>query len=204
MQNYEADLLIIGGGINGTGIAADAAGRGLSVILWEKDDLASATSSASSKLIHGGLRYLAQFDFKLVHAALKEREILLKKAPHLIHPLPFVLPYKKQLRPAWVLQFGLFLYDHLTRRSLLPNSKKLILREVAEGQPLQTDYKIGFRYYDCFCDDARLVIANAQTAAAHKAIILTRTRCIICLIKLLMIYLIKLKIIFQNMPKNFF
>src|SRR5437016_10650565 len=114
------DLFIIGGGINGTGIAADAAGRGLSVILCEKDDLAQATSSASSKLIHGGLRYLETYDFRLVHEALKEREILLAKAPHIIFPLEFVMPYQPQLRPYWYLRLGLFLYDHLSHRKKLP------------------------------------------------------------------------------------
>ena len=178
MDHYETDLLIIGGGINGTGIAADAAGRGLSVMLCEQGDLASATSSASTKLIHGGLRYLEQFEFKLVHDALKEREILLKKAPHLIHPLAFILPYKKQLRPAWLLQIGLFFYDHLARRLTLPRSQKLNLRQSIEGKPLKKEYETGFRYYDCFCDDARLVIANAQAARDHGATIVTRTRCI--------------------------
>lgn len=178
MKNIETDLLIIGGGINGTGIAADAAGRGLSVVLCEKDDLASATSSASTKLIHGGLRYLERFDFRLVHEALKEREILLKKAPHLIHPLPFVLPYVKQLKPAWLIRLGLYLYDHLAKRSQLPNSKKINLSSTPEDQPLKNEFTIGFEYYDCFCDDARLVITNSQAAKANNALIFTRTSCV--------------------------
>ncbi len=160
------DLLIIGGGINGTGIAADAVGRGLSVHLCEQNDLASGTSSKSSKLIHGGLRYLEYYEFRLVHESLQEREILLRKAPHLIKPLDFVLPHHPGLRPAWFIRLGLFLYDHLGKRSLLPHSKRLNLTESPLGAPLQTRYTQGFTYPDCWVDDARLVFANAM--AAHE------------------------------------
>ncbi len=177
MQTVETDMLIIGGGINGCGIAADAAGRGLSVVLCEKGDLASATSSWSSKLIHGGLRYLEQYDFKLVREALKEREVLLKKAPHLIHPLKFVLPHNAHLRPAWMIRAGLFLYDHLAKRTSIPGSRKINLRSETEGKPLKQKYKVGFSYYDCQTDDARLVILNALSAQANGATILPRTLC---------------------------
>ncbi len=169
------DLLIIGGGINGAGIAADAAGRGLSVVLCEQNDLASATSSASSKLIHGGLRYLEQYEFRLVREALREREVLLRKAPHLVHPLRFILPHSPQLRPAWMLRSGLFLYDHLSKRDSLPGSRSLRFDATS---PLRTDITRGFEYSDCWVDDARLVITNAIAAADHGARILTRQRCI--------------------------
>jgi glycerol-3-phosphate dehydrogenase len=163
------DLLIIGGGINGTGIACDAAGRGLSVHLCEQNDLASGTSSKSTKLIHGGLRYLEYYEFRLVHEALKEREILLRKAPHLIRPLSFILPHHSGLRPAWLIRLGLFLYDHLARRSLLPASKTLSLMHNLYGQPLKPTYKKGFMYPDCWVDDARLVISNAMSAQEKGA-----------------------------------
>lgn len=176
MQTQEIDLLIIGGGINGTGIAADAAGRGLSVVLCEDGDLAAATSSASSKLIHGGLRYLEQYDFKLVRAALNEREILWHKAPHLIHPLQFILPYNRNCRPAWLMQLGLFLYDHLAKHSTLPHSQKINF--ATQDFQLRPTFKVGFSYFDCQTDDARLVIANALAAQTKGAQILTRTRCI--------------------------
>lgn len=173
IQTY--DLLIVGGGINGSGIAADAAGRGLNVLLCEADDLAAGTSSASSKLIHGGLRYLEQYDFKLVKEALKEREILLKKAPQLVHPLQFIVPQTNNSRPFWLVRLGLFFYDHLTRHNLMPASKRINLRVASEGQPLKPEFKKGFSYYDAQTDDARLVIANVQAAAQKGAKILTRT-----------------------------
>lgn len=169
------DLLIIGGGINGTGIANDAAGRGLSVLLCEQADLASGTSCKSSKLIHGGLRYLEQGEFTLVQKALREREILLRKAPHIIHPLTFILPHSKQLRPAWIIRLGLFLYDHLSRRTLLAKSKRFTL-QANPHNPLKNDYQTAFSYADCYVDDARLVILNAVQAAQKGAIILTRTQ----------------------------
>lgn len=174
IKHLQTDLLIIGGGINGTAIAADAAGRGLSVILCEKNDLASGTSSASTKLIHGGLRYLEQYDFKLVREALREREILLKTAAHLVHPLEFILPYEKNLRPAWMIQCGLFLYDHLYLGNSLPRSKKIKL----DPKILKQNIETGFSYFDCQTDDARLVIANAQRAASHGALILPHTECV--------------------------
>jgi glycerol-3-phosphate dehydrogenase len=172
------DLLIIGGGINGVGIARDAAGRGLSVMLCEQNDLASATSSASSKLIHGGLRYLEYYDFHLVRESLAEREVLLAMAPHLVRPLRFVLPHRDTLRPAWMIRLGLWLYDHLGRRRRLPGSHGLNLRTAPEGIPLQPSLHKGFVYADCWVDDARLVILNALDAAQRGAAILTRTKCI--------------------------
>jgi len=172
------DLLVIGGGINGCGIAADAAGRGLSVILCEKDDLASATSCASSKLIHGGLRYLEHYDFKLVRSALKERKVLMKKAPHLIHPIEFIIPHDKTLRRALIVRMGLFLYDHLIIKQNLAKSKKLRFQKSDAGLPLKSTYKIGFSYSDCQTDDSRLVVLNALAARKHGARILTRTSCL--------------------------
>jgi glycerol-3-phosphate dehydrogenase len=178
MENASSDIFIIGGGINGVGIAADAAGRGLSVTLCEKGDLAGGTSSASSKLIHGGLRYLANYDFSLVRKALREREILLRKAPHIIWPLEFVLPRAKHLRPAWLIRLGLFLYDHLAAHQLLPDSKKINLRKDERGKDLLPELTTGFSYYDCWNDDARLVVLNALAAREQGANILTRTSCI--------------------------
>jgi glycerol-3-phosphate dehydrogenase len=178
VSNIASDVFIIGGGINGAGIAADAAGRGLSVTLVEKADLASGTSSASSKLIHGGLRYLATYDFSLVRKALQEREILLHKAPHLITPLEFILPHASHLRPAWLIRMGLFIYDHLAAHPQLPNSHKISLKDDARGAPLLPELTTGFTYYDCFDDDARLVVANALDAQARGATILTRTACV--------------------------
>ena len=177
METLETDLLVIGGGINGVGIATDAVGRGLSVVLCEKDDLANHTSSASSKLIHGGLRYLEQFELRLVREALKEREILIKKAPYLIRPMPFVLPHDSHLRPVWMMRIGLFLYDNLVKRNTLEASKKLDLRSTLKGKPLKDTFTTGFQYTDCQTDDARLVIVNALDAKARGARILTRTRC---------------------------
>jgi glycerol-3-phosphate dehydrogenase len=175
------DLLIIGGGINGAGIARDAAGRGLKVLLVEQDDLASATSSASTKLIHGGLRYLEYLEFRLVAEALAERETLLRIAPHIVWPLEFVLPHEKHLRPAWMIRAGLFLYDHLGHgifgaRSTLPGSKGVRLTPEGYGAGLKPEFERGFVYYDCWVDDARLVVLNARSAAALGATILTRTR----------------------------
>nr|WP_237143901.1 FAD-dependent oxidoreductase [Piscirickettsia salmonis] len=159
-----SDLFIIGGGINGTGIAADAAGRGLTVTLCEQADLASATSSASSKLIHGGLRYLEHYEFSLVRKALAEREILLRKAPHIIRPLQFILPHQKHLRPAWLIRIGLFLYDHLAKRKFLPRSRAYNLNTTLFGKNLKSKLKRGFSYYDCHVDDSRLVVLNALSA----------------------------------------
>lgn len=172
------DLFIVGGGINGTGIAADASARGLSVALCEQNDLASATSSASSKLIHGGLRYLEHYEFRLVREALAEREVLLHKAPHLIKPLRFVLPHQPHLRPAWMIRSGLFLYDHLTRRNRIPGSKSVKFDAHQPHNPLHSRISRGFEYYDCRVDDARLVIANALAAAQQRAHILVQTRCV--------------------------
>ena len=169
------DLAVIGGGINGVGIAADAAGRGLRVLLCEQDDLAAHTSSASSKLIHGGLRYLEHYQFRLVREALGEREVLLGKAPHLVRPLRFILPHRAHLRPAWLIRAGLFLYDHLGPRQHLAASRYLRL---AADSPLQADIRQAFEYADCWVDDARLVVANAQAARERGAHVHCRTRCI--------------------------
>ena len=182
MQHY--DLVIIGGGINGCGIARDAAGRGLSVLVAEAGDLAGATSSASTKLIHGGLRYLEYFEFRLVAEALAERETLLSIAPHIIWPLEFVLPHEEHLRPAWMIRLGLFFYDHLGRSafglrrnaSTLPVSRGVRLAPDGYGMGLRPGFQRGFAYYDCWVDDARLVVLNARSAARHGARIATRTR----------------------------
>jgi len=174
-MNPDCDLFIIGGGINGTAIAADAAGRGLSVILCEKEDLSSGTSSTSSKLIHGGLRYLELYEFGLVKKALHEREILMKRAPALITPLEFVLPHESHLRPAWMIKIGLFLYDHLAKRQRLPASKSLRLQNDIRGKALLPHLTKGFSYFDCYTDDSKLVILNALSAKQHNATILTRT-----------------------------
>ena len=179
MQNHsEYDLIIVGGGINGAGIARDAAGRGLRVLLCEMNDLASATSSASTKLIHGGLRYLEHYEFRLVREALNEREVLLGNAPHIIWPLRFVLPHVPGLRPAWMIRLGLFLYDHLGGRKKLPGSEGISLRKHVAGQPLKTGMDKAFVYSDCWVDDARLVVLNAMDARECGAEILTRTRCV--------------------------
>lgn len=171
------DLLIIGGGINGVGIARDAAGRGLDVVLCEQDDLAQHTSSSSTKLIHGGLRYLEHYDFLLVRHGLKEREILLKSAPHIIWPLRFILPHHEALRPRWLVRLGLFLYDHIGGRKLLPPSRGVDLTRHAAGRPLQAEFTRGFEYSDCWVQDSRLVVLNARDAQARGAKILTRTQC---------------------------
>ena len=175
--NVDYELLVVGGGINGAGIARDAAGRGLRVLLCEQDDLAAHTSSASTKLIHGGLRYLEQFEFRLVRKALAEREVLLRAAPHIIWPLRFVLPHEPHLRPAWMIRAGLFLYDHLARRRLLPGSETVDLRRHEAGSALRAGYRHGFVYSDGWVDDARLVVLNALDAHERGARILTRTRC---------------------------
>lgn len=172
------DILIIGGGINGAGIARDAAGRGLKVLLCEKDDLASHTSSASTKLIHGGLRYLEHYDFALVRKALMEREVLLKAAPHIIWPLRFVLPHHKELRPSWLIRLGLFLYDNLGGRKLLPATKTLSRSNSSVFDPLKQGFKKGFEYSDCWVEDSRLVVLNAADAAERGATIMTRTECV--------------------------
>lgn len=171
------DLLVIGGGINGCGIARDAAGRGLSVTLCEMNDIASATSSYSSKLIHGGLRYLENYEFKLVSEALKEREVLMTSAPFLIHPLQFILPYEKHLRAPWMLRTGLFLYDHLSKRKKIPSSKKITFNPMDPENALNEQFKFGFSYYDCQTDDSRLTLLNALDAQNHGANILTYTQC---------------------------
>ena len=171
------DLVVIGGGINGAGVARDAAGRGLSVTLVEKADLASATSSASSKLIHGGLRYLEHFEFRLVAEALAEREIMLRIAGHLTWPMRFIAPHVPGLRPRWMIRVGLFLYDHLARRSLLPGSHAVRLDRGPFASGLRPELKHGFVYSDCRVDDSRLVIANALDAAARGARVLVHTEC---------------------------
>ncbi|NDJ55991.1 glycerol-3-phosphate dehydrogenase [Enterobacteriaceae bacterium 4M9] len=167
------DLIVIGGGINGAGIAADAAGRGLSVLMLEAQDLASATSSASSKLIHGGLRYLEHYEFRLVSEALAEREVLLKLAPHIAFPMRFRLPHRPHLRPAWMIRIGLFMYDHLGKRTSLPGSTGL---RFGADSVLKPEIVRGFEYSDCWVDDARLVLANAQMVARKGGEVLTRTR----------------------------
>src|ERR1700723_3698852 len=169
------DLIVVGGGINGVGIARDAVGRGLSVLLCEKDDLAQGTSSRSGKLVHGGLRYLEYYEFRLVREALIEREVLLRVAPHIIWPLRFVLPHSRQQRPAWMISLGLTLYDHLGGRRLLPKSRRLDLSRELAGKALKSEFRKGFEYSDCWVDDARLVVLNALDAAARGARILTRT-----------------------------
>ena len=172
----EVDLLVVGGGINGAGIARDAAGRGLSVLLCEQDDLAAHTSSSSTKLIHGGLRYLEYREFGLVRKALQERETLLAAAPHIIRPLRFVMPHMPNLRPAWLIRTGLFLYDHLARRKRLPGSRGIVMRRHAAGAPLVESIARGFVYSDGWVDDARLVVLNALDAAERGAKVLTRTK----------------------------
>jgi len=199
-EDTPADLLVIGGGINGCGIARDAAGRGLRVVLAEKGDLAGATSSASTKLFHGGLRYLDYFEFRLVREALAERETLLRAMPHISRPMRFVLPLADDMRfdtetpashvlgllmpwlrgrrPAWMIRLGLFLYDHLGGRQILPGTARLTLRHAPEGAPLQDRFATAYEYSDCWVDDARLVVLNARDAAARGATILTRTEVI--------------------------
>ncbi|MFN4101211.1 MAG: FAD-dependent oxidoreductase, partial [Pararhodobacter sp.] len=192
------DLAVIGGGINGCGIARDAAGRGLSVVLAEQGDLAGATSSASTKLFHGGLRYLEYFEFRLVREALIEREVLLRAMPHIAWPMRFVLPYHaamrfdgetptsrllsrvmpwmKGRRPAWLIRLGLFMYDNLGGRKILPGTAKLDLTHGPEGAPLQDQFRTAYEYSDCWVQDSRLVVLNARDAQARGATILTRTK----------------------------
>jgi len=172
------DLAIIGGGINGAGIARDAAGRGFRVVLIEQNDLASGTSSASSKLIHGGLRYLEHGEFRLVRSALREREVLLRAAPHLIQPLRFVLPINEARRSSMVIRLGLMVYDWIGWRKILPGTRELDLVTDEAGQSLKSRFHHAFEYSDCFADDARLVVLNAVDAAERGAVIRTRTRCV--------------------------
>ena len=169
------DVFVIGGGVNGCGIARDAVGRGYSVMLAEMDDLAAGTSSKATKLIHGGLRYLEYYEFRLVREALSEREVVWRNAPHIVHPLRFVLPYAKGLRPAWMLRTGLFMYDHLGGREKLPPTQTVDLASGIAGQPLKPLFSKGFEYSDCWVDDARLVVLNARDAADRGATV--RTRC---------------------------
>jgi D-erythritol 1-phosphate dehydrogenase len=172
------DIAIIGGGINGAGIARDAAGRGLKVLLCEKGDFAEGTSSRSGKLVHGGLRYLEYYEFRLVREALIEREVLLASAPHIIWPMRFVLPHSPEQRPAWLVRAGLFLYDHLGGRKQLPASRSLDLARAPEGTALRPEFRRGFEYSDCWVDDARLVILNLIDAFGHGALVLPRTRAV--------------------------
>ena len=169
------DIAIIGGGINGAGIARDAAGRGLKVLLCEKGDLAEGTSSRSGKLVHGGLRYLEYYEFRLVREALIEREVLLKAAPHIIWPMRFVLPHSPEQRPAWLVRLGLAIYDNLGGRQRLPGTRRLDLHKAPEGAPIRPEFRTAFEYSDCWVDDARLVVLNALDACAKGATILTRT-----------------------------
>ena len=175
-RSKKHDIFIIGGGINGCGIARDAAGRGYSVYLAEKNDLASGTSSAATKLIHGGLRYLEHYEFRLVRESLMERETLWSIAPHLVEPLRFVLPHHRDLRPAWLLRLGLFLYDHMGGRKLLPPTRVLNMKTHEVGKPLKPIFKKGFEYSDCWVNDARMVVLNARDAAIRGASINTRTK----------------------------
>jgi len=172
------DVLVVGGGVNGAGIARDAAGRGLSVLLCEKDDIGAHTSSASTKLIHGGLRYLENYEFSLVRKALQEREVLIRAAPHIIWPLRFVMPHDAHLRPAWMIRIGLFLYDHLAKRELLPGSNGVDLKRHPAGAPLDPHFRRGFEYSDGWVQDARLVLLNAIDARRRGADIRLHTRCL--------------------------
>ncbi|WP_414472012.1 glycerol-3-phosphate dehydrogenase [Microvirga sp. M2] len=176
LEGATFDVAIVGGGVNGCGIARDAAGRGASVIVFEQSDLAGGTSSASTKLIHGGLRYLEHYEFRLVREALMEREVLWKIAPHIVWPLRFVLPHHRGLRPQWLLRLGLALYDHIGGRKLLPPTRTLDLRSDPAGVPLKRDLMKGFEYSDCWVEDSRLVVLNARDAAERGARIRTRTR----------------------------
>jgi glycerol-3-phosphate dehydrogenase len=170
------DLFIIGGGINGCSIARDAAGRGITVFLAEMNDLASGTSSASTKLIHGGLRYLEHYEFRLVREALIEREVLMKSAPHIIWPLRFILPHHQGLRPRWLIRLGLFMYDHLGGRKILPPTRSVDLTIDVTGKPLKEEFTKAFEYSDCWVEDSRFVVLNARDAANKGAVIRTRTK----------------------------
>ncbi len=172
------DLLVVGGGINGAGIARDAAGRGMKVLLVEKDDLASHTSSASTKLVHGGLRYLEHYEFRLVSESLREREVLLRNAPHIIWPLRFVMPHEPSMRPKWMLRAGLALYDRIGGRMSLPKSHAVDLRQAPHRGVLQDRLTSGFEYSDCWVEDSRLVVVTAMDAEARGATVLTRTECV--------------------------
>ncbi len=175
MEHDQFDVVVVGGGVNGTGIAMDAAGRGLKVLLCEMNDLASATSSSSSKLIHGGLRYLEHYEFRLVREALAERESLLRNSPHIMWPMRFRLPHRPHLRPAWMIRTGLFLYDHLAKREILPGSRSI---RFDSSDPLKPDITKGFEYSDGWVDDARLVVLTAKKAQQFGAQIRTRTKCV--------------------------
>ncbi len=172
------DLAIVGGGINGAGIARDAAGRGLRVVLFEQNDLASGTSSASTKLIHGGLRYLEHGALRLVREALVEREVILRMAPHIVRPMRFLLPLHEGMRPALAIRIGLFVYDHLGGRRLLPPTRSVDLTHHRLGAPLKRHFRHGYQYSDCWVDDSRLVVLNALDAAERGAVIRTRTKCV--------------------------
>src|SRR4051794_26350606 len=174
----EFDIAVIGGGINGAGIARDAAGRGLKVLLVEQNDLASGTSSSSTKLIHGGLRYLEQRAFGLVRESLTEREVLLHAAPHIVRPARFVMPVDQHGRPAWLLRIGFWLYDFLARGSSLPKASEIDLNSSLAGSPLRRNYFAAFEYSDCTVDDSRLVVLTALDAAERGATVHTRTRCL--------------------------
>ncbi len=178
MEQNLYDIFVIGGGVNGTSVARDAAGRGLSVCLCEQDDLANHTSSASTKLIHGGLRYLEHYEFRLVREALSEREIIYQSAPHIVWPLRFVLPHVKGLRPRWMLRAGLFLYDYIGKRKLLPPTETVKFSNHVSGQPLKEGFKHGFIYSDAWVMDARIVVLNAKSAQNNGADIYTRTKVI--------------------------
>ncbi len=177
-RQLECDLLVVGGGINGVGIARDAAGRGMKVVLVEKDDLGAYTSSSSTKLVHGGLRYLEHYEFALVRKSLAEREVLLRNAPHIVWPLRFLIPHDPSMRPVWMIRMGLFLYDHLARREILPGSQTVDLRRHDAGRPLKEHWRAGIMYSDGQVDDARLVVLNAIDAHERGAAILPRTRCV--------------------------
>jgi glycerol-3-phosphate dehydrogenase len=177
-KHKKVDIFIIGGGVNGCGIARDAAGRGLSVRLAEQGDIAQGTSSASSKLFHGGLRYLEYYEFGLVRKALEEREVLLNAMPHISYPMRFIMPHHQGLRPQWLIRMGLFLYDHLGKRKWLPSSRQINLHKHIAGSTLKSSYSHGFEYSDCWVHDSRLVVLNAKDAAQRGAIIMTRTQVI--------------------------